>query len=336
MKKKLEMRLDLFGETETAPAAAGAAPAAEAPASAQSGPESSNAGVNAFPAREGRRQNIFPAVPKVDIRRPQAKQPRPVPAVTQQQPQQTAPAEQPAESFDDLIKGRFAKEYGEHVRAAVQERFKGREAQDKRYEQAMNTLMTLAPVFGVQADSIDSLDLEKLSQAISDDDRMYEQEALEKGVPTSTLKHIKQLEAREKQRQMEERRSLEQETIRNHIVGLRKQEEELKAEFPDFDLNTEAQNPAFARMTGPGGGLTLRQAYMALHGDELLKRGQSQAVTETKRAVSQAIQAGAMRPTENGLAQTNGGAPHRDPHSYTREERVAIRRRVNAGETVIP
>lgn len=335
MKKKLEMRLDLFGETETAPMAAEAAPAAEAPASAQSGAES-NAGVNALPAREGRRQNIFPAVPKIDVRRPQARQPRQVPAVTQQQPQQAAPADQPAESFDDLIKGRFAKEYGEHVRAAVQERFKGREAQDKRYEQAMNTLMTLAPVYGVQAESADTLDLEKLSQAISDDDRMYEQEALEKGVPTSTLKHIKQLEAREKQRQLEERRSLEQEALRNHIAGLRKQEEELKAEFPEFDLNTEAQNPAFARMTGPGGGLTLRQAYMAIHGDELLKRGQTQAVTETKRAVSQAIQAGAMRPTENGLAQTNGGAPTRDPRTYTREERAEIRRRVMAGETVRP
>lgn len=333
MNKDLEMRLDLFGETETAPASAESAPAPEAPASAAPAAEG-NMGVSALPQREGRRDNIFPAVPKVEVRRPTGKKPRPFP--TAPQPEQAAPAEQAAESFDDLIKGRFAKEYGEHVRAAIQERFKGRDAQDKRFEQAMNTLLTVAPMFGINADTADSLDLDKLSQAISDDDRMYEAEALEKGVPTSTLKHIKQLEAREKQRQMDERRSLEQETLRNHIAGLRKQEEELRKEFPDFDLNAEAQNPAFARMTGPGGGLTLRQAYMALHGDELLQRGQHQAVTETKRAVSQAIQAGAMRPSENGLIQSNGGAPQRDPRTYTREERAAIRRRVMAGETVRP
>lgn len=338
MKNKLEMRLDLFGETETAPAAAETAPAPEATASVQSGAESQTAGVNAFPAREGRRQNIFPAVPKIDIRRPKAKpkMPRPVPTVTQQQPEgQAAPAEQPTESFDDLIKGRFAKEYGEHVRAAVQERFKGQEAQAKRFEKAMSTLVSVAPMFGIEAADAENLDLDKLAQAISDDDRMYEKEALEKGVPTSTLKHIKQLEAREKQRQLDERRSLEQERLVSHITGLRKQEEELKAEFPDFDLNTEAQNPAFVRMTGIDGGLTLRQAYMAIHGDELLKRGQSQAVKETKRAVSQAIQAGAMRPAENGLVQMNGGAPRRDPRTYTREERAEIRRRVMAGEKVI-
>lgn len=332
MLNSLEMRLDLFGETETAPAAE-SAPAPEAPASAPAA--EGNLGVDAQPQREGRRENIFPRVPKVDVRRPTERKPRPFPTAPQPQQQAAAPAEQ-AESFDDLIKGRFAKEYGEHVRQAVQERFKTREAQDKRYEQAMNTLLTVAPMFGINAENADGLDLDQLSKAISDDDRMYEQEALEKGVPTSTLKHIKQLEQREKQRQLEERRSLEQETLRNHITELRAQEAELKKEFPDFDLNTEAQNPAFARMTGPGGGLTLRQAYMAIHGDELLKRGQNQAVTETKRAVSQAIQAGAMRPTENGLMQQNGGAPTRDPHTYTREERAAIRRRVMAGETVIP
>lgn len=334
MRKKLEMRLDLFGETETA-APAAAAPAPEATASAPDA-EGGNAGVEAFPARDiGSRPKTFPAVPKVDVRRPQAKPVRQIPAATQQQPQQQQQAAQPAEeTFEDAINGRWKKEFGDRVQGIIQERFKGRQAQDQRYEKAMATLLSVAPMFGINAENADSLDLDQLSQAISDDDRMYEQEALEKGVPTSTLKHIKQLEAREKQRQQEERKSLEQEMLRKHIAGLRDQEAELKKEFPEFDLVTEAQNAAFARMTAPGSGFTVRQAYMALHGDELLQRSQHQAVTETKRAVSQAIQAGAIRPTENGLAQ-GSGAPQRDPHSYTREERAEIRRRVMAGETGI-
>lgn len=329
----LEMRLDLFGETETeAPAAA--APAPEATASA-SGAETGNAGVEAFPARDiGSRPKTFPAVPKVDVKRPQPKPVRQIPAATQQQPQQQQQQAAQPESFDDLINGRYKKEFGDKVQGIIQERFKGRAAQDAKYEKAMNTLMSVAPMFGINAQDAESLDLDQLSQAISDDDRMYEAEALEKGVPTSTLKHIKQLEQREKQRQLEDRRSLEQEMLRKHVMGLREQEAELKKEFPDFDLNTEAQNAAFARMTAPGSGITLRQAYMAVHGDELMQRSQHQAVTETKRAVSQAIQAGAIRPTENGLAPGTG-APQRDPHSYTREERAEIRRRVMAGETGI-
>ncbi len=324
--EKLEMRLDLFGEGDAA-AAEGAAAAETAQTGA--GTESENAGVNALPAREGRRPNIFPAVQRQAVRRPQPEAVRQVPAANADaaQTQQQAP-----ETFEEAIKGRWAKEYGEHVRAAVQERFRRREEQDKRYNAAMQALMNVAPMYGVLADDAESLDIEKLTQAIADDDRLYEQEALEKGVPTSTLKHIKQLEQRERQRQAEERRSLEQEQLRNHLSNLRRQEEELKREFPDFDLNAEAQNAAFVRMTGPGGGLTLRQAYMALHGDELMRRNIAQTEATTKRAMSQAIQAGSIRPQENSLTQTGGGAPQRDPRSYTRAERAEIRRRVMAGE----
>ena len=39
-----------------------------------------------------------------------------------------------------------------------------------------------------------------------------------------------------------------------------------------------------------------------------------------------------MRPQENGMAQSGGGAARRDAHSYTRQELQDIRRRVLAGE----
>ena len=109
----------------------------------------------------------------------------------------------------------------------------------------------------------------------------------------------------------------------------------LKQEFPDFDLMAEVQsNPAFARMTGPDGGLTVRQAYMALHGDELMNR-RSQAIEErTKQNMSRAIQAGAMRPQENGMTGTGGGLQNIDPAHMTREQRLEIRRRVKAGDRI--
>lgn len=329
--KKLELRLDLFGEENavSAPVEAAAAGTAEG-AGQQAAPAE---GVNAQPQREGRRPNIFPRVAKVDAQRANGNQARQAPtAMAAQQPPQPQAAQQaPAETWED-VKKRFKAEYGADVKAAIDDRFRNQADLNGRLNSAMQVLASIAPFYGINADEAGNLDLEKLTKAIQDDNRFYEQSALEKGIPVETEKHIRQLEMREKQRQMEARQSLEQERLRAHLANLRQQEAEMKQEFPDFDLMTEVQqNPAFARMTGPDGGLTVRQAYMAIHGDELMHR-QAQATEEkTKQTMSRAIQAGAMRPQENGMVGSGGGIERRNPRYMTREQLLEDRKRVERG-----
>lgn len=330
--KKLEMRLDLFGEGEGVSAGGGEA-ATPAQQTATPAPE----GVTAQPQREGRRSNIFPMVPKVDAQRarPERSTARQFPAATAaQQPPQPQAQQAPAETWED-VKKRYKAEYGADVKAAVDDRFRNQADLSGRLNSAMQVLASIAPFYGINPDEAGNIDLEKLTKAVQDDNHFYEQSALDKGIPVETEKHIRQLEMQEKQRQMEARRSLEQERLRAHLGNLRQQEAELKQEFPDFDLMTEVQNnPAFARMTAPDGGLTVRQAYMAIHGDELMHR-QAQATEErTKQNMSRAIQAGAMRPQENGMTGTGGGIQSIDPLHMTREQRMEIRRRVQAGEKI--
>jgi len=330
--KKLEMRLDLFGEGDEGMTASGGETAAPAEQTAPA-----QEGVNAQPQREGRRPNIFPAVPKADVQRvrPERSTARQIPtAPAAGQPQQPQAQQAPAETWEE-VKKRYKAEYGADVKAAVDDRFRNQADLSGRLNSAMQVLSSIAPFYGINADEAGNIDLEKLTKAIQDDDRFYEQSALEKGIPVETEKHIRQLEMQEKQRQMEARRSLEQERLRAHLTNLRQQEAELKQEFPDFDLMTEVQsNPAFARMTAPDGGLTVRQAYMAIHGDELMHR-QSQAIEErTKQNMSRAIQAGAMRPQENGMTGNGGGLQSLDPAHMTREQRMEIRRRVRAGDRI--
>ena len=329
--KKLVMRLDLFGIGEDAMGGGSGETAAPAQQTAPA------EGVNAQPQREGRRPNIFPMVPKADVQRarPARNAARQIPtAPAAGQPQQPMAEQAAAETWED-VKKRYKAEYGADVKAAVDDRFRNQADLSGRLNSAMQVLASIAPFYGINADDEGNIDLEKLSHAIQDDNRFYEQSALEKGIPVETEKHIRQLEMQEKQRQIEARRSLEQERLRSHLVKLREQEAELKQEFPDFDLMAEVQsNPAFARMTGPDGGLTVRQAYMALHGDELMYR-RSQAIEErTKQNMSRAIQAGAMRPQENGMTGTGGGLQNIDPAHMTREQRLEIRRRVKAGDRI--
>ena len=336
--KKLELRLDLFGEGEGGGTAAGGGTVAGGTAEPAQQTAPAQEGVTAQPQREGRRPNIFPAVPKADVQRarPERNTARQIPtAAAAGQPQQPQADQAPAAETWEDVKKRYKAEYGADVKAAIDDRFRNQADLSGRLNSAMQVLSSIAPFYGINADEDGNFDMDKLTKAIQDDNRFYEQSALEKGIPVETEKHIRQLEMQEKQRQLEARRSLEQERLRSHLANLRQQEEELKKEFPDFDLLSEVQNnKAFARMTSPDGGLTVRQAYMAIHGDELMQR-RSQAIEEqTKQNMSRAIQAGAMRPQENGMTSNGGGIQAIDPLHMTREQRMEIRRRVSAGEKI--
>lgn len=333
------LRLDLqrFADDGSAGgAAAGVAPGESAGGAQTEGisAASQSEGVSAPPQREtGSRDKIFPRVPRIETThaQPAAKQPRPVPtAQTQQQPAQAAPEMTWADA-----KKRFANEYGADVRAAVNDRFKNREDESKRLNEAMETLAAIAPFYGVNADDPAQMDLGKLKDSIAKDKRWYEQAALEKGIPVETEMHVRQLEMEQKRREAENRRSLEKEMLAKHLESLRAQEAEFKKELPEFDLMTEIQtNNDFRRLTMPGSGLNLRQAYMAVHGDEMMQRVSAASSAKAQNDMSRAIQSGAMRPQENGMHAQGGGIPAQDYTRMTRQEWAEIRRRAQRGEKI--
>ena len=290
-------------------------------------------GVNALPQRDGSRSKIFPRVQPVEIAsaRPLRSEPMRIPSAQQQTQQQP---QAPQMTWAD-VKKQFAKEYGEDVRAAVNDRFKNHEDQSQKLNKAMETLASIAPFYGMDGSDPAAMDLDKLTDSITKDKRWYEKAALEKGIPVETEMHYQQLEREKARNDAEKRKSLEAEMLNRHLEGLRQQEAEFKKEFPDFDLMAEIQsNPAFARMTAPGGGLTVRQAYMALHGDELMQRVSQASSAKAQENMSRAIQSGAMRPQENGMAASGGGLPKTDYANMTRQDWRSIRERVRRGEKI--
>ena len=112
--------------------------------------------------------------------------------------------------------------------------------------------------------------------------------------------------------------------FRNHLRELERQAEQMKICFPGFDLRQELQNPVFARMTAPGVGLSVEDAYYAVHRREL----QSAAVQVAKQQVSNAIAAGARRPRENGLSGQAPAVSTFDYRTASRQEREDLKRRI--------
>lgn len=265
-------------------------------------------------------------------------------AQEQQVEQQVAAAENPTEetqtnaptrmSWDEIMAD---PEYNKQMQAVVQSRLKSAKS-------AEETLAKVAPALEVLArkHNLDpaNIDYDALNQAINDDNDFYEERAVEMGVSVETAKKIDQQERDTARQQREEARTLEQQKIQQHIQKLEQQGEALKKTFPNFDLRTELQNPAFARMTSPNVGISVEDAYYAIHRNEIQTAAMQVTAQKTAQKISNAIQAGSRRPVENGTTGQAASVTTFDYRKASKEQRDALKQRIREakarGEKLYP
>ena len=70
--------------------------------------------------------------------------------------------------------------------------------------------------------------------------------------------------------------------ILKHLRALHAQAEELKRDFPDFDLDAALHDPAFLRLTAPALGVGVREAFYALNRPRLDALAAARAAEESK------------------------------------------------------
>jgi len=258
----------------------------------------------------------------------------------EQKPEQAAAAENPAEekkteaparmSWEEIIAD---PEYNKQMQSTIQARLRtAKDAEDKLGKLAP-ALELLARKHGQDPAKID---YDALAKAISDDESFYEDKALEMGVSVETAKRIDQQERDTARQQREQERTLEQQKFHQHIVKMEQQGEEMKKVFPNFDLRKELQNPVFARMTSPNVGVSVQDAYYAVHRNEIQAAAMQVTAQKTAQKISNAIQSGSRRPSENG---TSGQAPSVttfDYRSMSPEQRKALKDRIRSGEKIYP
>ena len=181
-----------------------------------------------------------------------------------------------------------------------------------------------------------NMDYDALAKAINDDSDYYEDKALEMGVPVETAKKIDQMERDTEREKIQTERTLQEQKIQQHFIKLEQQSEAMKKVFPNFDLRTELQNPVFARMTSPNIGLSVEDAYYAVHRNDIQRAAMQVTAQKTAQKISNDIQAGNRRPNENG---TSGQAPSVttfDYRSMSPEQRRALKDRIYSGEKIYP
>lgn len=247
---------------------------------------------------------------------------------------ETAPAEETPEDrkakFKALLEGEYKSEAQEWAQSTIKERLKGA----KEAEAVLNKLQPALEAL-ITKHGLESGDLDGLVKKITDDDSLYEDEALERGIPVETLKEMKSLERQSKEYQRMQAENQQRQLMQAHFQKLSEQANAAKQLYPGFDLRQELANPTFARLTHPSVGIDVRTAYEIAHRDEIQPRAMAAVAQQTQQKMSASVQAGASRVSENGLKPSGGAVSlSDDPRNWSRAERQKIAERARRGERI--
>ena len=284
-----------------------------------------------------RAQKSAPKLPTGAVRTAPQAEPK------QQTSEQAAAADNPTEdktdkptrmSWDEIMAD---PEYNKQMQATIKARLRSANGAEEALGKLTPALELLARQYGLD---LENIDYDALSKAISKDQTFYEDLALERGEPVEKTMADDQQERDTARQERIQQQTLRDQMFQDHIAQLERQGEEMKKVFPNFDLRTELNNKAFARMTAPGVGISVEDAYYAVHRKEIQTASMQVAAQKTAQKISNSIQAGRSRPSENG---TTGQAPSVTTFDYrnaSKEQRDELKRQIRAaaarGEKLYP
>ena len=230
-------------------------------------------------------------------------------------------------AFRALVDGEYKDQYTEDTQRIIDRRFretKNLEAQLSQQKPILDMLM--------QRYKIADGDLGKLTQAIENDNAYWSQAAEEAGMSVEQYKQFQKLQRENAQLLQAQRRSQSQQAAEKQLQKWYQEAEAMKADYPDFDLGRESQDPQFLSMLRSG--VPVKLAYEVMHMDEIKSTVAQTTAQQTEKQVVEGIRAKGARPAENGTSSQSGFVVKDDPAKWTKKDRAEIVRRVQRGEQI--
>ncbi|MBR3105867.1 MAG: hypothetical protein IKH30_01635 [Clostridia bacterium] len=235
--------------------------------------------------------------------------------------------------FQQMIQGEGKAEFehavGQRVQAAIQQRFKNNADYKRQLNSYAPIMQELSRRYGVDAG-----DAQGIYAKMTDDLSLYQKEADETGNSPETVRDMHRLRAEVERARAAEAQSAEDAALNRHIEQVAKQADELKKVFPTFDLMTEMANPAFVRMTSPGVGLSVKDAYYAIHGEEIAQEAMRYTAQQAGQRLAASVQAGASRPMENGQRRQGPVNMQVDIAHMSKADQERYAQRIKNGEII--
>lgn len=285
-------------------------------------------GVTSQDAAESDRERLAAlGVPRSKIRKnvayslPHRQEDEPAPAEEEAQP---APAEEMPKrmTWDEIRKD---PEYSREINAMIRKRMK--DAGDNK--ERLSKIDPLLQLIGSRYE-IDPSDIDGLVNAYKTDASNFSRQADAMGIDNSLAQRITLAEADAAAMKRREAAAQREREARDHLQKLIDQGEELKKTFPGFDIWKEMEDPKFVRMTSPGSGLSVADAYYAIHRSEIQAAAAQVTAQNVSKKLSQAIQSGKARPVENGTSANASTAP--STIVMNKERRDEIKRKMREAQ----
>ena len=205
-------------------------------------------------------------------------------------------------SYEDLIKSDdYKEEHKAYMTKAIGDRLKKYKGMEETLGKHKELLDIVANKYGVSPE--DENFLEVLHQKIDADDSYYEQYAMEHDMSTEEARRIVTMERKVAQIDAQKAEMERQEQMRQQIALLHQNAEKTKAQFPQFDLETEMQDERFRKLCAVNNGDTTA-AYMACHWNEVIPAQVQMASKQIQAQTAQAVASNMARPIENGLSSS--------------------------------
>ena len=242
--------------------------------------------------------------------------------------------EEHKKAFHALLQGEYRAETEELMQQAVE-----RAAQILESSPQVRGLMeAMHEAYGVDAD-----DLEALTDAVKNgrvkDEAYFEKLAMEKGVSVETARQMDKLESENKRLTAAEKFAEDQRKAAQRQVEIDRihaewdrEAEQLKAQYPEFDLEQTLANPEIANLMRLG--VSMSNAYRAVYFDQIMAQNESRTAKQVERGVEARIRQRGTRPGENGIRPGGAAQTHTDVNALTRKEREQLERAALRGQVV--
>jgi hypothetical protein len=205
-------------------------------------------------------------------------------------------------SYQDLIKSDDYKEdHKAYMDKAIGDRLKKYKGIEEDLGKHKAILDIVASKYGVNPD--DENFLEVLNAKIEADDSYYENYAIEHDMDVATARQIVTMQRKVEQQEAEKEAQQKQEQMRQHIITLHQNAEKTKAQFPQFDLETEMKDEKFRKLCAVNNGDTTA-AFMACHYNEIITSQVQMASRQIQNQTAQAVASNKARPIENGISSS--------------------------------
>lgn len=228
-------------------------------------------------------------------------------------------------AFEKIISGDYKDLFTARVQGIIDKRFKETKSLETQLKAHQEIADVLRMKYGVD-------DPVKLKAAIEKDDAYWEAAAEEAGLTVEQYRQMKKIEAENTELKRQQVDAEATAAANKQYAEWMHDAEDMKGEYPDFDLQGECQNPQFIALLRSG--VDMKAAYTAIHYDAVKQQIAKTTAKTVETNVVNNIRARGMRPPENGASSQPGIIVKSDVHNLTKSDRAEIARRVARGEHI--